>query len=29
MDYEIAAIAKSLKVSVGFLFGEPDGAKFR
>lgn len=24
MDYEIAAIAKSLKVSVGWLFGETD-----
>jgi hypothetical protein len=24
MDYEIAAIAKSLKVSVGWLFGERD-----
>jgi transcriptional regulator with XRE-family HTH domain len=23
MDYEVAAIAKSLKVSVGWLFGEP------
>jgi transcriptional regulator with XRE-family HTH domain len=24
MDYEVAAIAKSLKVSVGWLFGEPN-----
>ena len=24
MDYEIAAIARSLKVSVGWLFGETD-----
>jgi hypothetical protein len=24
MDYEIAAIAKCLKVSVAWLFGEPD-----
>jgi transcriptional regulator with XRE-family HTH domain len=29
MDYEIVAIAKSLKVSVGFLFGEPVDPKIR
>lgn len=29
MDYEIAAIARSLKVSVGFLFGEPGATKNR
>jgi transcriptional regulator with XRE-family HTH domain len=29
MDYEIAAIASSLKVSVGFLFGESGVSKNR
>jgi transcriptional regulator with XRE-family HTH domain len=29
MDYEIAAIASSLKVSVGFLFGESGVSKIR
>ena len=27
MDYEIAAIARSLKVSVGWLFGEAEGRR--
>ena len=27
MDYEIAAIARSLKVTVGWLFGETDGRR--
>ena len=27
MDYEIAAIARSLKVSVGWLFGDTDGRR--